>query len=120
MRSSGIVVGLAGLAATFVLVVPDHARACGGTFCQTPVQPVVQAGEDIVYVKNADGTLTMSVRIAYQGSATGFAWILPLPAAPMAIDVGTDALFQGLAQATPSQFSVGPLEREGTCRPYPQ
>jgi hypothetical protein len=103
-----------------VLAVPERARACGGTFCQTPTQPVVQSSEDIVYVKNADGTLTMSVRIVYQGSADGFAWIIPLPAAPAEIEVGTDSLFQGLGQTTPTQFLMAATERDGTCRAYPQ
>jgi hypothetical protein len=122
MRSSGNLAlwSLVLLAVAMVLAIPENAHACGGTFCQTPMQPVVQAGEDIVYVKNADGTLTMSVRIVYQGSADGFAWILPLPNAPTEIGVGTDALFQGLAVNTTPSFIVGRSESHGTCRQPPR
>lgn len=122
MRSSGnlAVWSLVLLAVSMVLAIPEIAHACGGTFCQTPMQPVVQAGEDIVYVKNADGTLTMSVRIVYQGSADGFAWILPLPNAPTEIGVGTDALFQGLAASTTPSFVASGFENHGTCRQPPR
>jgi hypothetical protein len=78
-------------------------------------QPVDQAGEDIVYVVPGDGTLTMVVRIVYQGESSNFAWILPLPTVPDAIELGPDAMFAQLATATGPQFTLT-QRTEGTCR----
>jgi hypothetical protein len=97
--------------------VADRARACGGFFCQSV--PMDQAGENILFAIERDGTLTTHVQILYQGEADRFAWILPLPAVPTSIGVGTDALFQELGLATSPRFET--VERtEGTCRPTPE
>ena len=108
----------AGAAGCVVLVgLPAPAHACGGFFCQT--LPMEQAGEDILYAKDDDGTLTMIVRIAYEGSADEFAWILPVPVEPE-LDVSTDALFTALATSTAPQFVISGNRVEGTCRAEPQ
>lgn len=107
----------AGAAACAALVGwPVPAQACGG-FCQT--LPMEQAGEDIVYAKDDDGTLTMIVRIAYMGAADEFAWILPVPVEPE-LDVSTDALFTALATSTAPQFVISGNRVEGTCRAEPR
>lgn len=93
------------------------ARACGGNFCSA-MMPVVQRGEEIVYVVGADGSMTMTVRIAYTGAAPDFAWILPVPETPE-ITLGTDALFTVLDPATRPAFSVT-SRTEGTCRTPPR
>jgi len=95
---------------------PQRARACGGFFCQRV--PVVQAGEQIVYAVGEDGTLTMSVRIYYEGAAPEFAWILPVPEVPR-IELGATALFDGLDGATQPQFWISRSTVEGTCRREP-
>lgn len=96
---------------------PTPVRACGGLFCSRV--PVLQAGEDIAYSVDADGTLTMAVRIVYQGAAPEFAWILPVPVEPEAIDVGTNALFDALEDASEPSFQTEPVV-EGECRPEPR
>ena len=107
----------------------EHASACGGLYCDRPPSmpmapdafgnlPPVQAGEQIVYGVESDGSLVMSVRILYNGAAANFAWILPVPAVPQ-ISLGTDALFSALDQATTPTFAVTGDRTEGTCAPDP-
>jgi hypothetical protein len=112
MRGRTWLVPLTVLAA---LAPAEPARACGGFFCST--QPVVQAGEEIVYALEDDGSLTMSVRLTYQGSDPDFAWLLPLPAPPE-LSVGSDVLFTQLRAATQPLF-VTTTRVEGTCRQEP-
>ena len=61
------------------------AVACGGLFCQN--DPVDQAAERIIFVKNGNGTITTIVQIDYTGSAPDFSWILPLPSPITAEDI---------------------------------
>lgn len=96
---------------------PARAAACGGFFCSMSA-PVNQAGEDIVYAVEEDGSLTMTIRIVYQGTAAEFAWILPVPVEPLDIDVGPEALFQSLVQATGPQFQSA-TRTDGVCRSEP-
>lgn len=84
---------------------PDEARACGCFAPPDVSQPIVQAGEEIVFfVEN--GKVTMHVRLRYSGRAGDFGWLLPMPAVPtnsqgmQGIDVGIDELFDQLAQRT--------------------
>jgi hypothetical protein len=93
-----------------------EAHACGGLFCSQSMggQPVDQAGEDIAYL-TSPGQTAMIVRILYQGRPESFAWILPVPVVPTAIELGPDALFSQLAPATGPQFQLGQIT-EGTCR----
>lgn len=104
------------LALAMVHLGPARAHACGGFFCQSV--PVVQAGEQIVYAVGEDATLTMSVRIYYEGAAPEFAWILPVPEVPR-IELGTTSLFDGLDASTQPAFYVGRSTVEGTCRREP-
>ncbi|MDQ3033888.1 MAG: DUF2330 domain-containing protein [Myxococcota bacterium] len=96
---------------------PADAAACGGFFCSAAA-PVNQAGEDIVYAVEDDGSLTMTIRIVYQGTAAEFAWILPVPVLPLDIAVGSEALFQSLAQATGPSFQSA-TRTDGVCRSEP-
>lgn len=84
---------------------PGTASACG---CFTPPdvsQPLVQAGEEIVFIVE-NGKVTMHVRLRYSGRAGDFGWLLPMPAVPtnsmgaQGIDVGVDELFDQLEQRT--------------------
>ena len=72
----------------------------------------------MVYSFEEDGTLTMSVRIQYQGDDEDFAWILPV-VAPPELSIGSDALFDELLAATEPTFGVN-SRTEGACRPRPQ
>ena len=88
------------------------ASACGGFFCS--MAPVVQSRESVVYAYEDDGTMTMAVRINYQGLDEDFAWILPVPVPPESIEVGTDALFTQLQTATNPSLQLE-TRVEGTC-----
>lgn len=98
------------------LYAPTPASACGGFFCSR--QQMDQAGENILFSVEGDGTLTAHIQILYQGEADRFAWILPLPNIPDSVGVGTDALFQQVAQQTRPLFSLD-FDTEGTCRDEP-
>src|SRR5262249_317846 len=68
-------------------------------------QPLVQAGEEILFIVD-NGQITMHIRMRYNGPASRFGWLLPLPAPPtngagaQGIDVGTDELFDELEART--------------------
>ena len=83
---------------------PSPSHACGGFFCGQ--QPVDQTAERIVFAVNDDGTVTMIVQIAYQGSAPDFAWVLPLGAVPdvESLDVFPQAALTALDANTGPQF----------------
>jgi hypothetical protein len=114
------------LPAVLLALAPAPASACGGLFCDRGPSvpdafgntPPVQAGEQIVYGVESDGSLVMTVRILYNGAAPEFAWILPVPTLPV-ISLGTDALFSALDTATTPSFSVTGARTEGSCAPDP-
>ena len=111
-RSLSIAVAL-----VLVALVAGHAQpasACGGFFCSTPSQPVAQAGEQIAFSIDADGTVTAYIQITWTGPAESFAWIVPVPQVPE-ISTGTNALFTGLQAATGIVFTTS-SSVEGTCR----
>jgi hypothetical protein len=89
------------LASAVVLLMPERADACGGTFCDGLLpqpMPVDQTGEDILFVR--DGLeIEAHVRIQYSGEAERFAWLVPLPAVPE-VSVGSEPLFAALARTT--------------------
>jgi MYXO-CTERM domain-containing protein len=89
---------------------PAVASACGGFFCsQTPID---QSGERVLFAVDG-GTVTAHIQILYQGEAERFAWVLPLPAQPTRIAVGTDMLFQQLSNRTQPRFQVQWLNNNG-------
>ena len=113
MRTWWSVAAVAGLGWAMA---PAPASACGGFFCQR--EPMNQAGENILFSVEGDGTLTAHVQILYSGAADAFAWILPLPSVPTSIGVGTDALFEQLGVRTAPRFE-SQSRIEGTCRAEP-
>ncbi|MEN9579368.1 MAG: hypothetical protein RJA70_2377, partial [Pseudomonadota bacterium] len=77
------------------------ADACGGLFCDSS-NPVNQAAERIVFAKNDDGTVTAAIEVLYEGSATEFAWVLPVPAGKIAVGVSSKLALDRLdAQSNP-------------------
>jgi hypothetical protein len=93
---------------------PTPAEACGGFFCSNT--PVVQTGERIIFaVDEGAGTVEVIINISYQGSASDFAWLLPLPSAPLSIDVGSSWAFAIADQLTAPRF-VPTFRTTGTCR----
>lgn len=105
------------VALVLVVLVSGHAQrasACGGFFCATPSQPVAQAGEQIAFSIDADGTVTAYVQITWTGPAESFAWIVPVPQVPE-VSTGTNALFTGLQAATGVVFATS-RSVEGVCR----
>ena len=83
------------------------ALACGGFFCFQ--QPVDQSAERILYIVD-DVAVTLHIQISYTGDDKQFSWVLPLAKAPAAkadgshFDVGSDAVFSILEQATAPTF----------------
>jgi hypothetical protein len=99
--AAGILVGVA---------TPRDASACGGTFCDTGprAMPVDQTGENIIFVMEP-GKVEAHIQIQYKGEPDKFSWILPVQAPAMAIpevEVGSEALFDTLLQATRPSYSV--------------
>jgi len=88
------------------------AGACGCFTPPDPSVPIVQAGERIAFAI-ADGTVTANIQIQYQGSATDFGWLLPLPSVPT-LELGTDELFTKLISTTQPQYKVNRVY-EGSC-----
>ncbi|MCC6873555.1 MAG: DUF2330 domain-containing protein [Sandaracinaceae bacterium] len=113
MRTSWITMSMA-MAGALAPAAP--ALACGGFFCSSA--PVDQAGEEVIYSLERDGSLTMTVRVEYAGLDEDFAWILPVPVPPASIGVGTEAIFDALRQTTQPMFLLRD-RTEGTCREHP-
>ena len=95
------------LAAVTVAAVAAHAsdaRACGCFAMGSTAQPVVQAGERILFAHEADQVIAY-IQIKYQGAADQFGWIVPLPSVPT-LELGTDELFTMLDSTTLPQYRL--------------
>ena len=96
------------LAVVVVLAWSRPAEACGCFAPPSPAEPIVQAGERILFaVRN--GVVTAHIQVQYAGDAKDFGWLLPLPSVPT-LSVGTDELFTQLNTAT-SRGSCAPTSR---------
>jgi hypothetical protein len=97
----------------------SSAWACGGLFC-SPAQPVVQEGEDILFVVDGDD-VEMHVRIRYAGPAEEFAWIVPVPPDVLEdfLSLGLEAAFSALDAAAPVDLQAMTV-REGDCAASPE
>ena len=91
-----------------VLGTQDVARACGGFFCTTA--PMDQVGERILFIADK-GVVTTHVQIQYNGDASDFAWILPLPSPPE-LQVSHNEVFRQLQFATQPAFWLNWQENE--------
>lgn len=76
----------------------SDAGACGCFAQGSTAQPVVQAGERILFAHEGDEVIAY-IQIQYQGAADQFGWIVPLPSVPT-LEVGTDELFTMLDNNT--------------------
>ena len=85
-------------------------RACGGFFCTT--FPMNQVAENILFVQG-EGTVTTHVQLLYSGTASDFAWILPLPSVPE-LDVSHNRIFTTLQFATRPGFQLN-FEEQNDC-----
>src|SRR6478609_7721013 len=92
------------LAAVTVAAHASDARACGCFAMGSTAQPVVQAGERILFAHEADQVIAY-IQIKYQGAADQFGWIVPLPSVPT-LELGTDALFTMLDSTTLPQYRL--------------
>jgi MYXO-CTERM domain-containing protein len=105
---------VAGIGLGSLALLERPARACGGFFCNTV--PVVQTGEGIVFgVDPSTNTVQAIINISYQGSATDFAWVLPLQSAPSKIDIGPESLFTVVNQLTAPSFQISKYSTDGIC-----
>ena len=84
---------------------PRAAEACGCLPNMAPANPVVQAGERILFHVH-QGEVTAHIQIAYTGQDTSsFGWLLPVPALPD-LEMGSDAVFTALGATTGPNFQV--------------
>ena len=89
------------------------ARACGGFFCSN--FPMNQIAENILFVQG-EGTITTHVQLQYSGTASDFAWILPLPALPE-LAVSHNQIFTQLQFATQPFFQLQFQDKPGCAFP---
>jgi hypothetical protein len=92
---------------TALWLVANSAWACGGFFCDSPADPVVQSGERILFhVDEEAETVTTYVEIQFQGPPIQFGWVLPVPPGVTADDVATApaGLFDALEGETAPRF----------------
>lgn len=82
------------------------ADACGCFAPPSAAEPVVQAGERILFAVK-EGVVTAHIQVQYAGEAKDFGWLLPLPSVPT-FAVGTDELFTSLASTTSPGYLVQP------------
>ncbi|MBI2892642.1 MAG: DUF2330 domain-containing protein [Deltaproteobacteria bacterium] len=105
-------VGLAVVVALGVVVQSPPTEACGGFFCsQTPVN---QAGENLLFSIEDDGTVVAHIQILYEGDAEDFAWVVPVVAQPE-ISVGSNSIFGALHGLTDPQYYVSWQDDIGEC-----
>ncbi len=100
-RMKWIAAALAGLSlATQVRT----SSACGCFAPPSPMTPVVQAGERILFAHDGN-QVTAYIQIQYQGNAADFGWLVPLPSVPT-LELGTDELFTTLQRTTNPQYQI--------------
>jgi MYXO-CTERM domain-containing protein len=96
----------ASLTGAALLISPTKVEACGGFFCNSNRAIAVnQAAEQIIFSKNADGTVTAVIQIMYEGASTKFAWVLPVPGVPT-VAVSSDQAFAALKQQTNPSYQL--------------
>ncbi|MFV8755601.1 DUF2330 domain-containing protein [Nannocystaceae bacterium ST9] len=96
------------LAASFPLMTPRTAEACGGTFCDSgpTAMPVDQTGENILFYLGPD-FVEAHIQIQYDPNtpAAKFAWVIPVSKIPE-FEVGTQLLFDALLAGSVPSYGV--------------
>jgi hypothetical protein len=90
----------------------NRAQAFGGLWSSQGA-PVEQAAEKIIFVDNADATITAIVQIEYAGPPQKFAWVIPVPGMPT-IGISSSTVFRRLDAATTPQYWLE-VAATGTC-----
>lgn len=95
------------LTGAVLVAAPQEAEACGGFFCDGGPQPmpVDQTGEDILFVMDED-QVEVHIRIEYEGEAENFAWLIPALSTPTDFNVGSEAFFDAIKQATVPTYGI--------------
>lgn len=100
-----------------LLAMTSGAFACGGMFCDARPAPIPlrvdQTAERIVFAVE-DGMVETHVQVSYEGRASDFAWVVPVPGQPE-ITTTTEALFDAVEAATLPSWSTT-VEVRGTCK----
>jgi hypothetical protein len=110
---------LGGAVAIGLAIAPNHADACGGTFCDNipgpTVMPVDQSGENILFWIDRSGSephTEAHIQIQYEGDPERFAWLVPVTQVPEVL-VGSQALFDNLLGATQPVITLGSRFADG-------
>jgi hypothetical protein len=95
--------------ATALVMVPNRAEACGGTFCDGQVpgpMPVDQTGENVIFVMGGDKA-EVHIQISYDPNtnANQFAWMIPLTAVPD-FAVGSQPFFDQVLNGTVPTYDI--------------
>lgn len=105
-RTSTILASVTASTALALTLAPRTADACGCFAPPDPSVPVVQAGERIVF-SHDDGVVTAHIQIQYQGDASEFGWLLPLPSVPEnGLQLGVEELFAQIINTTQPKYRV--------------
>ena len=99
-----LVRGVAALVVALTLSWSRPVEACGCFAPPNAAEPIVQAGERILFAVN-NGKVTAHIQIQYAGEAKDFGWLLPLPSVPT-LKVGSDELFTRLGATTQPVYTV--------------
>lgn len=100
-----------GVLAPAAVMMPSRAQACGCFAPPDVSNPVVQAGERILFAKE-NGQIVMHVQIQYKGNPADFGWLLPLPGSPVTsdgksgIELGVEELFTKLEEKTGPTYTL--------------
>ncbi len=91
------------------------AQACGGLFCSA-ANPVNQAAERIIFADNGDDSITAVIEIQYQGPSEEFAWVLPLPAGDIEVQVSSKLALDRLQVQSNPQYNLQIVSNCGSSR----
>lgn len=94
----------AAITGALVVLSSSSAEACGCFAPPSPAEPVIQAGERILFAVD-EGKVIAHIQIQYSGQAKDFGWLVPLPSVPV-VKVGTNELFTALLETTAPSYTV--------------
>ena len=105
-----------GAAVAAISLSSSEANACGCFAVPNPAVPVVQAGERIVF-SHEDGIVTAHIQIQYEGPASQFSWLLPLPSELVGgqPELGVEEMFVQLINQTQPRYQLT-RQPDDSCR----